>query len=168
MSLIDYLGSSSVNTLWGSSGTSSSSADDVLQALAKGGSGVTASGVTISQDATVAAAAKDDKDKGADALATELRKTLDAQYAKSGKKEADLSELSPRALSTIILNQSGGFSAAEVYAAKKEMKTRDRDALLQVTSNGFNLASIQSYQQQMAAAKKSMSAEEQAVRAAGI
>ncbi|HEX7858380.1 MAG TPA: hypothetical protein VF503_32250 [Sphingobium sp.] len=184
MSLFDYfnnssttssvtsssLTSSSLSTLLGTSGTSStSSADDVLNALANGKSTTAASGVTISSSATIAAAAKEDADKDATTLATQIRTTLDAQYAKSGNSnKPDFSEASPRALSTVILNKSGNFTPTEVYAAKQEMKERDRQAFLQVTSSGFNLASIQSYQQQMATAKTSMSAEEKAVRATGF
>jgi len=183
MSLIDYIKtsfsgaasttpasqtSSAVSQILGTGSSSSDSADDVLNALANGKSATAASGVTISTSATIAAAAKADKDATADDLTTQTRSTLDAQYKKSGTDTADLSEMSPRALSTMILNKSDSFSAKEVFAAKQEMKSRDRQAFMQVTSGGFNLGSIQSYLQQMASAKAGMSAEEQSVRNAGL
>ncbi|MFT3965255.1 MAG: hypothetical protein QM690_05185 [Sphingobium sp.] len=178
MSLMDYLNTSFtsassstasgslIDQLGGTSGTSS--ADDVLNALINGTSTASASGVTISTTAAIAAAAKEDKDKDAATLASEIRASLDAQYAAKGTTDADLSEASPRALSTIILNESGAFSKAEVHAARQEMRERDRKAFLQVTLNGFTLSSIQSYQNQMASAKASMSDEEKAVRSAGL
>lgn len=183
MSLMDYLNTSfnstastttkssvtstSLDQLLGSSNVASS-ADDVLNALVNGQSTVTASGVTISASAAIAAAVKEDKDKDADTLTGEIRASLDAQYKAGKTTEPDLSEASPRALSTVILNKSGEFSPTEVFAAKQEMKKRDREAFLQVTAGGFNLASIQSFQQQMAAAKANMSDEEKAVRATGF
>lgn len=184
MSLMDYINtslsttstnttsssltSSSISQILGTSSSSDSSADDVLNALANGTSSTKASGVSISSSATIAAATKADKDTSADDLTTQIRSELDAQYKKTGTKTADLSEMSPRALSTVILNKSGDFSATEVYEAKQAMKQRDRQAFLQVTSGGFNLSSIQSYVQQMATAKSSMSDEELAVRNAKL
>ncbi|MET0366367.1 MAG: hypothetical protein ABW169_17110 [Sphingobium sp.] len=185
MSLMDYLNttlgsstsssttkgsltSSSLDQLLGTSSSTTSSADDVLNALINGTSTTTASGVTISSSAAVAAAAKEDKDKDAATLTSEIRATLDAQYAMSKTKDADLSEASPRSLATIIQNGSGTFSDAEVFAAKQEMRQRDRQAFLQVTSSGFSLSSIQSYQNQMHSARTSMSAEEKAVRDTGF
>jgi hypothetical protein len=183
MSLMDYLNSSlgsastttpstlassAVSQILGTGSSSNSSTDDVLSALANGTSATTASGVTISASAKVTAATKADADTSADDLTTQIRSELDAQYKKTGTKTADLSEMSPRALSTVILNKSGTFSDTEVYAAKQAMKQRDRQAFLQVTSGGFNLSSIQSYIQQMATAKSNMSDEELAVRNAKL
>ncbi|HEX7874597.1 MAG TPA: hypothetical protein VF475_16925 [Sphingobium sp.] len=186
MSLMDYLNttlgsststattktsltSSSLDQLLGTSSSSTTStADDVLNALANGTSTTKASGVTISSSAAIAAAAKEDKAKDAATLTSEIRATLDAQYAKSKTKDADLSEASPRALATIMQNESGSFSDAEVFAAKQEMRQRDRQAFLQVTANGFSLSSIQSYKNQMQSARTDMSAEEKAVRDAGL
>lgn len=180
MSLFDYmnstttgLGSStsangSLVNLLGTGNAGSSSADAVLDAIMNGKVPTSTKDVTISSSAEVAAATKKDADTDAAKLSAELRKTLDAQY-KAGNRDPNLSKASPRALSTILLNKSGEFTASEVHAAKREMRERDRSALLQVTaSSGFTLSALQSYQTQMQVAKASMSVEEKAVRDSGL
>jgi len=125
------------------------------------------SGVTISVAATIAAAAKADKDKDGATLAADIRKDLDAQYKASGKTTPDLSAQSPRALATIILNESGSFSKSEVLHAKAELRSRDRATFLAATANDFSLTSLEAYQTAKLTSRSSMSVEERTVRDAG-
>jgi hypothetical protein len=125
----------------------------------------TSSGVTISVDATIAAATKADAKKEPADLIADIRETLDAQYDKKGKgAKADLSAMSPRAVATIALNSDGSFSKAEVLAAKAEMRTRDRATFLSATASDFSLTSLQAYQNARLTSYGTMSAEERAVR----
>lgn len=117
--------------------------------------------VTITSAAKIAAAAAADAKKDAATVATDTRAALDAQTGSS----PDLSQMSPRALATIVLNDSSKFSATEVYAAKVEMKQRDRAAFLTATAGGLSVASLSDYSTSLATSRASMSAEERQVRA---
>jgi hypothetical protein len=174
MSLFSYMNltgstssSSGLGSLYGSALEQLTATVSNSAAAKAGAAGASASGVTISADATIAAAAKADKDKDAAMLAADIRKDLDAQYAGSGKTTPDLSTQSPRALATIILNESGGFSRSEVLHAKAELRARDRAAFLQATANDFSLPSLEAYQTAQLTGRSAMSVEERTVRDAG-
>lgn len=173
MSLFSYMNTTSSSSS-SSLGSLYSSALDKLTATvnssistATAKKTTTSSSVSISSDATIAAATKADKAKDAETLAKDIRTALDAQYTKSGKKTADLSEQSPRALATIILNKSGSFSSSEVLSARQELRSRDRNTFLQATANDFSLSSLEAYQTARLTAYSAMSAEERQVRDAG-
>ncbi|MGE4411366.1 MAG: hypothetical protein AB7D33_12445 [Sphingobium sp.] len=170
MSIFSYLNSSgtssSLSGLYSSPlqqllGTTDSATTSVAGSKATSSS---SSGVVISKAAAIASAAKADASKGAAELASDIRAALDSHYEESGGRVADMSEMSPRALATVILNKEGGFSRAEVAAAKIEMKARDRDALENVIASGFSLASLQSYQAQQLVDRAGMSVEEISAR----
>jgi len=178
MSLFSYMnltGSPSSSTGSGGLGSLYGSALEQLtatvgsSAAAKAGTSnsESPSGVTISVAATIAAAAKADKDKDGATLAADIRKDLDAQYKASGGTTPDLSAQSPRALATIILNESGGFSRSEVLHAKAELRSRDRATFLAATANDFSLTSLEAYQTAKLTSRSSMSVEERTVRDAG-
>lgn len=177
MSLFDYLNSGST------SASSSSSANQISlalqQAAAQQGTSLSTdlasltgttsstdtSSVQISTNAKLASVAAADASKDPAALASELRQTLDSQYSASGTKASDMTGFSGRGLAIIALNKDGSFSRAEVYAAKTELRNRDRQsALAFLASNSLTAASITSYTQQLDAVRKSMSAEEQQLR----
>jgi len=123
--------------------------------------------VSITIDAKRAAAAKEDAGKDATVLATDLRKSFDAQYKKAGKKNsADLTALSGRALSVVALNEGGQFSKGEIAAAKQELRARDRNSALAMLASGpLTSTSLKSYTTNLLAARDTMSAEERQLRA---
>jgi len=122
--------------------------------------------VQISADAQAASATAADASKSASDLETELRSTLDQQYSTNGSKTADMTTFSGRGLSIIALNQDGKFSAAEVYAAKSELRDRDRQSAISFLSSGdVTSASLKAYGQALISSRQSMSAEEQQLRA---
>jgi hypothetical protein len=125
-----------------------------------------ASGVSISVNATIAAATKADAKKTATELSADTRAALDAHYKQKGKGKIDLAEMSPRAVASIVLNEGGTYSQAEVLTAKAEMRARDRAALLDVTANDFSLSSLEAYQSARLTSYGTMSLEERTVRGA--
>ena len=123
------------------------------------------SAATISAAAKIAAAEKADNAKDFGALATEVRATLDKQYAAgkaAGSKTAkpDLSTFSGRALAAMALNRNGDFSRREAAAARIELRGRDRQALADATSGGFNTNALAAYSRQMVATYDGISSEE--------
>lgn len=130
---------------------------------AKAGAG---SSVSITLQARRAAAEKQDADKAAPALASELRGALDRAYAAAGERHsADLTDLSGRALAVMVLNDTGQFSRAEVAAAKSELRGRDRQAVLaQISADGLTASSLAAYLKQSLGARATMSAEERGLR----
>lgn len=174
MSLFSYMNltgstsaaTSSLGALYGSA-LEQLTATAGSSAAVQAGSGGSASGVTISSAAAIAAAAKADRDKDGATLAADLRKALDDQYAASGRATPDLSEQSPRALATIILNESGSFSRSEVLHAKAELRARDRATFLAATASDFSLSSLEAYQTARLTSRSAMSVEERTVRDAG-
>ncbi|CAN5371995.1 hypothetical protein BH10PSE13_BH10PSE13_08650 [soil metagenome] len=176
MSLFSYMNltgstssstSSGLGSLYGSALEQLTATVSSSAAAKAGSSSTSSSGVTISAEATIAAAAKADKDKDGATLTADIRKDLDAQYAKSGKTTPDLSAQSPRALATIILNESGSFSKSEVLHAKAELRSRDRATFLAATANDFSLSSLEAYQTAKLTSRSAMSVEERTVRDAG-
>lgn len=171
MSLFDYLNND------GSSSSSNSSLSLLQQISAQQGisipSSVTSalggttsdtssasSSVQISTAAQQASSEAADAKKDAAALAKELRATLD-----KGGTDASMSNFSGRGLSIIALNQDGSFSREEVYAAKTELRGRDRQSAISFLNSGeLTSASLKAYTQQLLATRKSMSAEEQQLR----
>jgi hypothetical protein len=141
--------------------SSSDDSTDLTATLASLTASSTSSSVQITSSAKVAAADKADADKDAATIASETRAALDAQTGST----PDLSEMSGRALGVIILNDSGQFSRAEVYAAKQELKQRDRNELLSALSGGLSLDAISAYQSYKTSEKQSMSTEERQARA---
>lgn len=173
MSLWSYLGTD----LSGSS-TSSTMSAQIAQAVqaasakSKTSSSSTSatgqSSVLITVEAKRAAATKADAGKDASAMIADVRKELDAQYAKAGKTHsADLTTLSGRALATIALNETNQFSRAEIAAAKLELRARDRQSAMSLMSTGpLTSATLATYTRDLLAAREGMSSEEQQLRAA--
>ena len=175
MSLFDYLNSDSTTS--STSSTASllqqiaaqqgiSVPSDVMDAL-NGDSTSTGStsSVQISSSAQAASAEAADADKDPATLASELRTTLDQQYSTSGAKTPDMSSFSGRGLAIVALNNDGSFSPTEVYAAKTELRERDRQSAVTFLSSGdVTAASLKAYTDQLATARQSMSAEEQQLR----
>jgi hypothetical protein len=173
MSLFDYMNFGNSSSTGNSASSLSSTYQTALQQLTATQASTTATttsssstGVTISASATIAAAIKADATKDAATLTSDIRSALDAQYKANGKGTADLSAMSPRAVSTIILNSSGKFSATEVLAAKAEMRARDRSGFLNATANDFSVSSLQAYQTARLQSYAAMSVEERTVRGA--
>lgn len=171
MSLFSYMnvGTSQTSNNFSSSSVYNTALEQLISA--KNGltgnttaSGNASSGVTISVAASIASAAKDDAKKDAATLAKDIRKTLDTQYGKDNTGKADFTEMSPRALSTIMLNESGSFSKAEMIAAKQEMRSRDRDAFLTATANDLSVDTLKTYQTALMTGRSTMSIEERTVR----
>lgn len=176
MSLFSYLNFGSSNSMGNSAtGSLGSAYTTALQQLtatqasltnkAISGSSAT-SGVSISTNATIAAATKADAKKEPADLIADIRTALDAQYKKDGKARVSLSEMSPRAVATIALNSTGEFSKAEVLTAKAEIRSRDRAAFFDVTANDFSASSLEAYQSARLVSYKGMSVEERALRGA--
>jgi hypothetical protein len=118
------------------------------------------SSVQISIGAQRAGAETDDAKKDAAKVASEARATLD----KNGVSATGA--MSGRALAIIGVNQDGTFSRAEVDAAKAELRERDRQSVLTFFNSGeLSASSLRSFGQQLLAARQSMSAEEQSLRA---
>lgn len=172
MSLIDYLASSLPET-----STINPQVTQALQAAstktsgnASGTAGVTgiASDLLITVTAKRKAAASADADKDAAALATDLRASLDTQYAAAGKGDsADLTVLSGRALAIMAQGGQGGFSRTEAAAAKQELRERDRQAAVEAMSSApLTAASLRTFTQTLLAERDAMSAEERALREA--
>ena len=149
------------------SGTSSTTdASDSATTSTTGTSTSTSlSDIIVSMQAQQAATEKGDANKDAAAFAKELRTTLDAQYKKSGTKDADMSAFSGRGLATVALNENGSFSNAEVAQAKSEMRERDRQSLLSVINSGpLTSSALATYGKSILAARTTMSAEERSFR----
>lgn len=121
------------------------------------GASASASGVTISIGAKVAAATALDNAKDFSVLTEDVRKSLDS-------KSADLTEMSGRALSAIILNRGGGFSAREVAGAKAELNGRTRADFTSALSEGVAVDALGAYNEKLVAAYDAMSAEEREAR----
>ena len=93
-------------------------------------------------------------------LAKELRTKLD-----KGGADADMSHFSGRGLAIIALNQDGTFSREEVYAAKSELRERDRQSAITFLNSGeLTSTSLKAYTQQLLASRQSQSGEEQQLR----
>jgi hypothetical protein len=172
MSLFDYLNSTDP------SNASTSSAASLLQQIAAQ-RGITvpaatlnalgedtaattgnASSVQISLSAQRAGAESDDAKKDAATVASNARAALDKNGASA------TGAMSGRALAIVALNQDGTFSRTEVDAAKTELRERDRQSVLAFFNSGdVTASSLKAYGQQLLAARQSMSAEEQALRA---
>ncbi|WP_336964662.1 hypothetical protein [Sphingobium aquiterrae] len=178
MSLFSYINANSSQTS-SSSGSLSPLYTTTLQQLASSqqqaattaasAGASSGNGVTISAAATVAAATSADAKKDAATLTSEIRDALDQQYraaSAAGKAsgKADLTTMSPRALSIIVLNGAGTFSQSEVMEAKAEMRGRDRAALLEAIATDFSATSLDAYQMQRVESFAGMSDEERAVR----
>lgn len=167
MSLLSILSNSASGA--GAAYGSSSVSATIEAALAKakegdkGSTADAASSASISAAAQLAAAEKADGAKDFAALTTETRAALDTQYA-AGASRPDLSKLSGRALAAIALNRSHDFTAAEVTAARAELKGREKATLLSAISGGMNIASLASYGKSLATAYDGMSAEEREAR----
>jgi len=123
----------------------------------------TSSSVSITVDAQRAASEAKDAKKDASALVAELRKAFDEAY---GKGDApDTGELSGRALALVATNEGGGFSRAEVAAAKAELRDRDRASALAVISSGdLTSSTLITYNKELLAQRAAMSPEERALR----
>lgn len=116
--------------------------------------------VQISIGAQRASAETDDAKKDGAKVKSDARAALDKD---------DLSAtgaMSGRALAVVGLNEDGTFSRAEVDSAKAELRERDRQSVLTFFNSGeLSASSLKSFGQQLLAARQSMSAEEQALRA---
>ena len=171
---VSSLSSSSLMTLLGMNTTSgstynangSSSVDPttqaILDAVAKAsgsttGTTTSGNGVSISTDAKLAAADATDNAKDFGALTTEVRTELD-----SGK--ADMTTMSGRALSAIILNQSKNFSSSEIAAAKHELNGRSREDFTLLAGGGNVMGGLSAYNTQLVSQYDSMSDEERQAR----
>ncbi|MBO9579998.1 MAG: hypothetical protein J7498_03825 [Sphingobium sp.] len=170
MSLFDYLNNDSAS----SAGSASSLLQQVaaqrgitvpastLNALGAdtGSTASASSSVQISIGAQRANAETDDAKKDAAKVANEAHAAL-----KKGGVSAT-GAMSGRALAIVALNDDGSFSRAEAYAAKAELRERDRQSVLTFFSSGeLTASSLKTFGQQLLAARQSMSAEEQALRA---
>lgn len=121
------------------------------------------SSVSITVDAQRAASEAKDAKKDASALVAELRKAFDEAYGKGDTP--DTGELSGRALALVATNEGGGFSRAEVAAAKAELRDRDRASALAVISSGdLTSSTLITYNKDLLAQRASMSPEERALR----
>lgn len=172
MSLFSILnGSSSANAqqspllqMLSADGTTSGMLDAVSSAL-----GISANpsntSASITPAAKWAAAAAADAGKNVADLTSEIRSTLDSQYAASGSKTADMTALSGRALAVVALNKDGTFSTVEAAAAKSALRERDRTSLLGLMSGqGLSSSSLAAYSNQLLAARVAMSPEERQLR----
>lgn len=165
MSITSLFNSLGAQSAYGyGSGSASSATSSLFDAVtqATGGSISTtatpsANGVSISTNAKLAAAAAADNAKDFTALAGEVRKALD-------DGNADLSEMSGRALATIILNRDGQFSRSELASAKAELAGRARDDFTALARGGASLSAISAYNQQLVSQYDAMSAEEREAR----
>lgn len=170
MSLFDYLNNDSTS--------STSSAASLLQQVAAqrgitvpastlnalgadtGATTSSSSSVQISIGAQRASAETDDAKKDASKVASEAHASL----KKDGVGAAGA--MSGRALAIVALNDDGSFSREEVHAAKAELRERDRQSVLTFFNSGeLSASSLKTFGQQLLAARQSMSAEEQALRA---
>lgn len=134
----------------------------ILDAVAKATGGTTSSaasgnGVSISTDAKLAAADAADNVRDFGELTTEVRAELD-------KGDADVTEMSGRALAAIVLNRSNNFSRTEIAAAKKELDGRTREDFALLAGGGNVLGGLSAYNQQLVSQYDSMSDEEREAR----
>jgi hypothetical protein len=119
-----------------------------------------ASSVQISIGAQRASAETDDAKKDRAKVTSEARTALD----KNGVSA--MGAMSGRALAIVGLNEDGTFSRAEVDGAKAELRERDRQSVLSFFNSGeLSASSLKTFGQQLLAARQSMSAEEQSLRA---
>ena len=119
-----------------------------------------ASSVQISIGAQRASAETDDAKKDRAKLTGEARAALDKNSVSAA------GAMSGRALAIVGLNEDGSFSRAEVDAAKAELRDRDRQSVLSFFNSGeLSASSLKTFGQQLLAARQSMSAEEQSLRA---
>ncbi|SDD11143.1 hypothetical protein SAMN05444678_10946 [Sphingomonas sp. YR710] len=136
--------------------------------VAQAATTTSANGVSISPAAKIAAAEQADNKKDFTALSNEVRSTLDAQYAaaKAAKttSKPDLSQMSGRALSAIILNKTASFSSSEIAAAKQELGNRTRADFASATSGGASLSALTVYNQQIVSQYDSITQEERDAR----
>jgi hypothetical protein len=126
------------------------------------------SGVAISADAQAAAAEAEDNQKDFGDLADEVRSSLDTLYAAekaAGKPQsANFANLSGRALSAVVLNQSGQFTPAEQRQAKAALDQQTRTDFTNAVSGGMNMASLTGFSQNLVAQYDAMSPEERQAR----
>jgi hypothetical protein len=124
--------------------------------------------LSISTDAQAAAAEAADNQMDFTDLSNDVRSTLDAQYTvdkAAGKPETpDLSGLSGRALSAIVLNQTGKFTPAERRTAKTALDQQTRDDFATATAGGMSMSSLASYSQSLVQQYDGMSTEERQAR----
>ena len=179
MSLMSLITSGYSSSTTGSSASTSASTSAsattaaALQALIASKSGATAaagatgsaSGVSISLAAKIAAAEATDNAKDFSKLTSDVRATLDAQYAAdktAGKASStpDIAEYSGRALAAMALNRGGDFSGKEVAAAKAELRERTREQFTSAVGGSNMLSSLATYNQQLVSKYDAMSSEE--------
>lgn len=166
-SLLNTTGSTTSAYTYGNStvGGVAQTVKDALAKAAAGASSATGSGsATISSAARIAAAEAADNKKDFTALSTEVRSTLDAQYAAArtagtGEK-ADLSEMSGRALAAIALNKAGTFSNREIAAARLEMRGRERADFSSQIGSGSGISALAAYNQQIVTQYDDMSSDD--------
>jgi hypothetical protein len=131
-------------------------------------SSTSGSGVSISADAQAAAAETSDNAMNFTDLSNQVRSTLDAQYAtekaNGQSQSADLSGLSGRALSAIVLNQTGNFTPTEQRAAKTALDQQTRSDFTTAVSGGMSMSSLSSYSQSLVTQYDAMSPEERQAR----
>jgi hypothetical protein len=170
MSLFDYLNNDSSNS---TSSTASllqqiaaqrgiSLPSSTLNALGKetAATSDSSSSVQISIGAQRASAETDDAKKDRAKVTSDARASLD----KDGVSATGA--MSGRALAIVGLNEDGTFSRAEVHAAKAQLRERDRQSVLTFFNSGeLSASSLKTFGQQLLAARQSLSAEEQALRA---
>jgi hypothetical protein len=168
-SILAQQSSSSSALTYGSSATSTSAAvqkllDARTAALttSQTASAATAdNGVSISTDALEAA----DNAKDFSTLSSEVRITLDTQYANGGKKGApDLTKMTGRALAAIALNKDGQFNRTEQMAAKAELRDRTKADFASLMQSGTLLSAVSSYGAAMVTSYDAMSSEEREAR----
>jgi len=125
-------------------------------------------GVSISAGAQAAAAEADDNAKDFADLSNEVRSSLDTLYAAekaAGKPQtANFSNLSGRALSAVVLNQTGKFTPAEQRAAKTALDQQTKDDFATAISGGMSMSSLSSYSQSLITQYDAMSPEERQAR----
>lgn len=120
------------------------------------------SAVQISDAALLAQAGKADRAKDFAVLASEVRATIDKQYA-AGADQPKLDPLSGRALAAVALNQNDKFSRQEQAAARAELKSREREALAKALSTGMSVANLAGYGKILADRYEAASPEERRV-----
>jgi hypothetical protein len=142
--------------------------EDTTIAAASGSSATDNNGVSISASAQAAAAEADDNAKDFTDLSNEVRSSLDTLYTAekaAGKPQtANFSNLSGRALSAVVLNQNGKFTAAEQRAAKTALDQQTKDDFASAISGGVSMSSLSSYSQSLVTQYDAMSPEERQAR----
>lgn len=163
MSLLSLLNTATSSTSYAS--TASTALQKVIDAASAStttasSAAATATGVTISKSAKIAAAEVADNKKEFAALSSDVRATLDDQYAASGTRQPQFDEMSGRALAAIALNDSGNFSKSEVFAANTELRARIREALSGSIGQDVGVSGAVSYSKQLISNYDALSEEE--------